>query len=97
MNDKENRDLLVELRTQNVEILRRLVDYDKIIVPRSEYNITISELRNYHVTNQKGIESNQEEIRTLQEDFKSMIWKVGGGLATLQVITSIVLFLLSKA
>ena len=87
--NKENRDLLIELRTQNTEILRRLTEYDKIIVPRTEYNVMVSNLQKQHTANQKQIENIQNQIR-------GIIWKVGGGLGSLQVITSIVLYLITK-
>lgn len=90
MNDKENRDLLIELRTQNVEILRRLTDYDKIIVPRSEYAVTIQELRSQHLRNQEHIESIENQIRAI-------VWKVGGALGTLQVVTALALYFVSSS
>lgn len=88
--NKENRDLLIELRTQNTEILRRLTEYDKIIVPRTEYSVMVSNLQKQHTDNQKQIENIQNQIR-------GIIWKVGGGLGSLQVITSIVLYLITRS
>lgn len=89
MNSQENRDLLVEIRTQNTDILRRLGKYDEIIVPRIEYDTFIRQI-------QANIADNQNSIKSVEEQIRGIIWKVGGGLATLQVITSIVLYLLAK-
>lgn len=88
--NKENRDLLIELRTQNTEILRRLTEYDKIIVPRTEYSVMVSNLQKQHTDNQKQIENIQNQIR-------GIIWKVGGGLGSLQIITSLILYLITRS
>lgn len=88
-NSTETRDILIRLETQNTEILRRLDSYDKIIVPRTEYQVVVAELQRNHLQNQKDIEGVQEQVRTL-------MWKIGGALGTLQVVTAIIMFLLSN-
>jgi len=83
------RDLLIELRTQNIEILRRMGELDKTVVPRAEYNVMVGKLTEAH-------ETNQEEITRIQAQISTLIWKIGGGLGALQVITAVVLYSLSQ-
>lgn len=86
---ENQRDLLIELRTQNVEILRRMDNIDKNLVPRQEYNVMVGKLTEAH-------ETNQEEIGKIQAQISTLIWKIGGGLGTLQVITAVVLYVLAR-
>lgn len=90
MADKNTqRDLLIELRTQNVEILRRMDGLEKTVVPRAEYSVMVDKLTEAHKTN-------QEEINQIQVQINTLIWKIGGGLGALQIITAIVLYTLSQ-
>ena len=91
MTDKQStqRDLLIELKTQTTEVLRRMDGIDRQLVPRKEYEEKVRVFSEAHVTNQHEIERMQSQINTL-------MWKLGGGLATLQVLTSIVLFILAR-
>lgn len=87
--NKGDRDLLIEQGTLLKEILRRMDNYDKMIVPRPEYEVTVNELRKNHT-------DNQVEIKELQQENKKLIWKVSGSMGALNLITSIVLYLLTK-
>lgn len=87
--NKEMRDLLVELKTINTELLRRMDTFDKIIVPRSEFNIVVQELRERHHQNQVDIENVQEQLRAL-------MWRLGVGLGSLQIVTALAMYLISK-
>ena len=83
------RDLLIELRTTTTEVLRRMDNIDLQLVPRKEYEEKVMSLGLAHATN-------QVEIEHMQVQLNALIWKIGGGLGSLQVITALVLYLITS-
>lgn len=82
-------EVMIRLDEKMLEVLRRIDSFDKVIVPRSEFAIVIDELREKH-------SSNQRDIEEVQKDLKMMMMKLGFGLGSLQVVTAIVMFLITQ-
>ena len=91
MSDKKvtPTEIMIRLDEKMLEVLRRIDTFDKVIVPRSEFTIVIEELRQKHMQNQNDIEA-------MQRDLRNMMVKLGAGLGSLNVITAIVMFLMTK-
>ena len=83
------RDLLVRLDTQNQEILRRMDSIDKHLVPRNEYTSVVEEMRRKHASHEK-------EIKEVQFQMRGLTWKLAGAVATVQVILTLVIYLLTR-
>ena len=89
-NDKvTQREIMIRLDEKMLEVLRRIDSFDKVIVPRSEFTIVVEELRAKHSQNQKDIES-------MQKDLRGMMVKLGTALGTLNVVTAVAMFLMTK-
>lgn len=88
-NNPTTAEVMIRLDEKMLEVLRRIDTFDKVIVPRSEFTIVIEELRSKHISNQKDIEE-------VQKDLKVMMYKLGFGLGSLQVITAIAMYLITK-
>lgn len=86
---QETRDTMIRVVAQNDEILRRLDTIDRQLVPRNEYQTTVKSLYS-------GVETNKEDIKSLEKQVINLIWKVGGGLASIQIISGLVLWLTQK-
>lgn len=82
-------EVMIRLDEKMLEVLRRIDTFDKVIVPRSEFTIVIEELRSKHISNQKDIEQ-------VQDDLRGLMYKLGFGLGSLQVITAIAMYLITQ-
>lgn len=82
-------EIMIRLDEKMLEVLRRIDSFDKVIVPRSELTIVIEELRAKHMSNQKDIEE-------VQKDLRGLMYKLGFGLGSLQVITAIAMYLITQ-
>jgi hypothetical protein len=91
MSDKKitPTEIMIRLDEKMLEVLRRIDTFDKVIVPRSEFTIVIEELRSKHMQNQNDIEA-------MQRDLRNMMVKLGAGLGSLNIITAIVMFLMTS-
>ena len=82
-------EIMIRLDEKMLEVLRRIDSFDKVIVPRSELTIVIEELRAKHMSNQKDIEE-------VQKDLRGLMYKLGFGLGSLQVVTAIAMYLITQ-
>jgi hypothetical protein len=91
MSDKKitQTEVMIRLDEKMLEVLRRIDTFDKVIVPRSEFTIVIEELRAKHMSNQRDIEE-------VQQDLRGLMYKLGFGLGSLQVITAIAMYLITR-
>ena len=80
---------MIRLDEKMLEVLRRIDTFDKVIVTRSEFTIVIEELRQKHMQNQNDIEA-------MQRDLRNMMVKLGASLGSLNIITAIVMFLMTS-
>lgn len=86
---KETRDLLIEVKTKVDIINESLRAFDKIIVPRTEFMVIIEELRAKDNLNQRDIKDVQDQVR-------NMMYKLGVGLGSLNIVTALAMYLLTK-
>jgi hypothetical protein len=89
-NDKITQtEIMIRLDEKMLEVLRRIDSFDKIIVPRSEFTIVIEELRSKHM-------QNQHDIEAMQKDLRGMMVRLGTALGSLNVITAVAMFLMTR-
>lgn len=82
-------DILIRLDEKMLEVLRRIDTFDKIIVPRGEFTIIVDELRSKHI-------QNQQDIELMQRDLRTMMVKLGAALGSLNVVTALALYLITR-
>lgn len=82
-------EVMIRLDEKMLEVLRRIDTFDKVIVPRSEFTIVIEELRMKHISNKKDIDQ-------VQSDLRGLMYKLGFGLGSLQIVTAIVMYLITQ-
>ena len=93
---REDRDLLIESQTLIKEVLRHMDKIEAQMVPRTEYTVMVGKLTEAHQDNQEDITKLQKQVDKLQNQVASLMWRLGVGLGSLQVLTLIVSFLLSR-
>lgn len=81
--------LITRLDERMAEVLRRLDNFENASVSRNEFALVTTELRSKHNQNQKDIELMQRDLRT-------MMVKLGAGLGSLNVVTALALYLITR-